>query len=146
MRNRKSRGGRAYEAVPVHPVFGAITPRTFQAIYAALPEAPRRTWANPPDPRRGISAFPQSVAVRSIPRQVQVPRGGPRGGRFVYLQQPGGALIDARTGEILSAKRVAERVATDPCRRSKDNRRAAVLAGGYGGTNGFRNYKPHSEC
>jgi len=64
---------------------------------------------------------------------------------FVYVDK-GGILIDARTGEIMSAKRVAERLTEDPCRKSREARRASILSSGYGGRNGFTDYTKHKEC
>jgi len=141
---RKSARGRAYDPVPVHPVFGAITPRTFKRIYAALDEIPRR-YSNALTYERINRGQPTSQVVqaaRRLPRQVQAPRGG----QEFHHVRVGDALVDVRTGEILSAKRTAERIASDPCARKRENRRAAVLASGNGGVNGVRNYSKHKEC
>jgi len=141
-RGRKSSRDRVYEA-------GPVSERTLASIYATLPQIPRSQWTRwTYDRLRRSQPVAAAVnAVRSLPRQVQVPRRGARGGRFAYADT-GHGLVDIATGELLSAKHVAEKEAVtyDPCKRAKDDRRGAVLAGGFGGKNGVRSYKRHSEC
>jgi len=90
-------------------------------------------------PRSLRGPHPQSFS--SARRRSENRNGKP----FVYVDQ-GGVLIDARTGEILSAKRVAERLTEDPCRKAREARRASILSSGYGGRNGFTDYSKHKEC
>lgn len=144
---RKSGAGRVYEPVAVHPVFGPITPRTFQQIYAALPSREeryvnRRTLASI---HRGQPVPEVIQSTRRLPRNIAVPRAG---GSFTHTRV-GGALVDTRTGEILSAKKVAERDALDPCtqrHKAAEQRRASIISSGYGGKNGARDYKQHEGC
>lgn len=64
---------------------------------------------------------------------------------FVYVDK-GGILVDARTGEMLSAKKVAERLQQDDCRKAREARRHSIISSGHGGRNGVREYSKHKEC
>lgn len=58
---------------------------------------------------------------------------------FLTIEHPNYTeVVSKDTGEIT-------RIEKD-CKPSKDDRRHAIIAGGYGGVNGVTKYKPHSEC
>lgn len=81
------------------------------------------------------SSRPQTFAARDTSRRQP----------FVYVDK-GGILIDARSGEIMSAKRVAERLQQDDCRKARNARRHSIISSGHGGRNGVREYSKHKEC
>ena len=104
--------------------------------------------------KRRISRSPESARAAQIPRR-NLRRGLRQdglldGGTTLQVRQnrtpsrrmPRGILpprsLDASTRRMATTQGV--------CAAKKDTRRGVLIATGYGGVNGFRNYRKHSRC
>lgn len=151
-RNRGSHAGAGRRSSRVRantvkrsPSAMARTPTPRRSPTPAIVGRRRRTTRRAPGDRRsetvrsrvyGISPLLTSRGPLDRSRKMAVQRG----------QTPGKYGLPER---ILSARRLDERSRDNPrkrCARTKKDRRAAIIASGHGGRNGFTNYRRHEKC
>lgn len=134
-RGRRSSGGRQYDAPIVPRETPRPAPREARWDYSWTLDRLRRSQ---PDPFVGLIPAELRAQQFQAPQVRQVSRrAAPRN---IYV---GDFLVDRSTGEIVGRQEV---VVSDPCARSKDDRRSAVIRSGHGGVNGVRKYAKHKEC
>ena len=129
-----------------------------RAVQATRPRPPRRGIARhesnaiPSRRRRGrVSRIPErsrnsqtprrtdnELRTRTRFRRTRVRASGKTAARGL----PAGSLSLRRDNENASEKQTTPRV----CTRTKATRRAVIIAKGYGGRNGFKDYKQHKRC
>ncbi|AXL15458.1 hypothetical protein [Microviridae sp.] len=112
--------------------------KTSKTIYAR--HSSRRTTATPKRSRSLESA-------RSIRNQLQTRSLH----RRTDMREPGKTTVRRLSSTILPLRRDNENASDKQttrsvCTRKKQAKRATIIATGYGGKNGFTNYKQHRKC